>query len=135
MDETEDHHVKWNKPDSERQISHFLSNVSSRFLKKDMKYRKLAKMSCFSSYLFSAKWRIGGQNRSCPGGEGWHHWEGGGGGKGGRRMNMVQKMCTHICKCKNGTCWNCSINGRGEDKRSSGRDELKYDNWYIVRPL
>jgi hypothetical protein len=24
--------------------------------------------------------------------------------KGGRRMNMVQKMCTHVCKCKNGTC-------------------------------
>jgi hypothetical protein len=22
-------------------------------------------------------------------------------GKGGRRVNTVQKMCTHVCKCKN----------------------------------
>jgi hypothetical protein len=21
-------------------------------------------------------------------------------------MNMVQKLCTHVCKCKNDTCWN-----------------------------
>jgi hypothetical protein len=27
--------VKWNKPDSERQISHFLSYVESRLKKKD----------------------------------------------------------------------------------------------------
>jgi hypothetical protein len=26
--------------------------------------------------------------------------EGGGGEERGRRMNMVQIMCTHICKCK-----------------------------------
>jgi hypothetical protein len=25
-------------------------------------------------------------------------------GKRGRRMNMVQKMCTHVCKCENETC-------------------------------
>jgi hypothetical protein len=24
-------------------------------------------------------------------------------GKGDRRVNIVQKMCTHICKCKNNT--------------------------------
>jgi hypothetical protein len=24
--------------------------------------------------------------------------------KGGRRVNMVQKLCTHVCKCKNDTC-------------------------------
>jgi hypothetical protein len=25
-------------------------------------------------------------------------------GKGGRRVNMMQKMCTHVGKCKNDTC-------------------------------
>jgi hypothetical protein len=25
-----------------------------------------------------------------------------------RRVNMVQKVCTHVCKCKNGTNWNHS---------------------------
>jgi hypothetical protein len=27
-------------------------------------------------------------------------------GKGDRRMNMVPKMCTHVIKYKNDTCWN-----------------------------
>jgi hypothetical protein len=25
-------------------------------------------------------------------------------GKRDRRVNMVQKLCTHVCKCKNDTC-------------------------------
>jgi hypothetical protein len=29
---------------------------------------------------------------------------GGVAGKWGRRVNMMQKMCTHVCKCKNNTC-------------------------------
>jgi hypothetical protein len=29
---------------------------------------------------------------------------GGGGNERGRRMNMVQTMYTHVCKCKNDTC-------------------------------
>jgi hypothetical protein len=29
---------------------------------------------------------------------------GGGAGKGGKRVDMVQKMCTLVCKCKNDTC-------------------------------
>jgi hypothetical protein len=28
----------------------------------------------------------------------------GGGGERGRRMNMMQIMCMHVCKCKNDTC-------------------------------
>jgi hypothetical protein len=32
-------------------------------------------------------------------------------GRGGRRMNTVQIMYTHVCKCKNDTCQNCSRNG------------------------
>jgi hypothetical protein len=34
------------------------------------------------------KWRV------------WHWWEGRGGEERGRRMNMVQIMYTHVCKCK-----------------------------------
>jgi hypothetical protein len=30
MKGTRDHHVKWNKPDTERQISHYLSYAESR---------------------------------------------------------------------------------------------------------
>jgi hypothetical protein len=29
---------------------------------------------------------------------------GGGGRERGRKMNMVQIMYTHVCKCKNDTC-------------------------------
>jgi hypothetical protein len=29
---------------------------------------------------------------------------GGGGRERGRRMNIVQIMCTHVCKCENDTC-------------------------------
>jgi hypothetical protein len=62
-------------------------------------YLKQAKMSCFSFYLFSfffykirkQKGRIGTSGR----GEVLE--------KGGRRMNMVQKMCTHVSKCKKDT--------------------------------
>jgi hypothetical protein len=35
---------------------------------------------------------------------GWYQWEGEVVGKGSQRVNMVQKMCTHICKCKKETC-------------------------------
>jgi hypothetical protein len=34
----------------------------------------------------------------------------GAGRKTGRRMNMVQTMYTHACKCKTDTCGNCSRN-------------------------
>jgi hypothetical protein len=34
----------------------------------------------------------------------WHWWEGEVVGKRGRRVNKVQIMYTHICKCKNDTC-------------------------------
>jgi hypothetical protein len=27
----------------------------------------------------------------------------------GRRMNTLQIMYVHVCKCKNDTCWNCSM--------------------------
>jgi hypothetical protein len=45
---------------------------------------------------------------------GWHQWKERGGRERGRRMNVVQTMYTHVCKCKNDTCSNCSRNqGRG----------------------
>jgi hypothetical protein len=34
----------------------------------------------------------------------WHHWKADGGKERSRRVNIVQKMCTHVCKSKNDTC-------------------------------
>jgi hypothetical protein len=60
--------------------------------------------------------------------------EGGGGevkgsgralGGGRERGTVVQLMCTHVCKCKNDTCGNCSRNGGV--KESSGGGEFKCD--------
>jgi hypothetical protein len=48
-------------------------------------------------------------------------------GKVGRRMNTVQIMCTHVCKCKNNTCLNCSRDGGGRKKESGGGGEFTYD--------
>jgi hypothetical protein len=41
MDGTRDHHVKWNKPDSERQISHVLSDRRNLSLNNDCKIGSL----------------------------------------------------------------------------------------------
>jgi hypothetical protein len=67
-------------------------------------YLELAKMLCFSFSLFSsAKSEKRRQNRSC--GVGWRHVGTSGSrqmaGKGDKRVNIMQKMCTHVCKCKN----------------------------------
>jgi hypothetical protein len=37
--------------------------------------------------------------------------------KGCRRVNIVQILCTHVCKWKNDTCGNYSRNGRRAGKR------------------
>jgi hypothetical protein len=56
---------------------------------------------CFISSLFSST-KLGlGRQTSPAWGEGWHQC---GRGEGHRRLNMVQKMCTHVYKCKNDTC-------------------------------
>jgi hypothetical protein len=44
-------------------------------------------------------------------------------GKEGRRMNAVQIICTHVCKCKNDSC----SKNWGKKKESSGVGEFKYD--------
>jgi hypothetical protein len=54
---------------------------------------------------------------------------GGSGGERGRRMNIVQIMYTHVCKCKNDTCWNCCRNqgmGDGGEKGNSSMIYLVY---------
>jgi hypothetical protein len=58
------------------------------------------------SFLFFHvhNWRTGGQNKPCP--------EGSAGssrrrellGKGDMKVNMIQKMCMHVGKCKNDNC-------------------------------
>jgi hypothetical protein len=41
-------------------------------------------------------------------------------------VNMVQILCTHVCKYKNDAYWNCSRNQGSGMKESSGGDEFKY---------
>jgi hypothetical protein len=36
--------------------------------------------------------------------ESWNQWEREGGGKGCRRVRMIQILCTQVCKQKNDTC-------------------------------
>jgi hypothetical protein len=66
-------------------------------------YLNLAKMSSFSFifYLFFYKIR---EQESRSGAAGGRAGTSGREGKGGRRMNMLQIMYTHVCKCKNDTC-------------------------------
>jgi hypothetical protein len=65
-------------------------------------------MSCFSFYLFSFFfYEIREQEDGTgPAQGGWLAPVEGGEvmGKRSRRVNMVQKTCTHVCKCRNDTC-------------------------------
>jgi hypothetical protein len=69
-------------------------------------YLKQAKhcISCLVIYVFSS---IKLEKRRAEwfwGERGWHQWNGGDDRERGRRINMVQTMYTHVCKCKNYTC-------------------------------
>jgi hypothetical protein len=79
-------------------------------------------MFLFLSFFSST----GGQNRSCPWGRIGTSGRGEVVGKGGRRVNTVQKTCAHACNCNNDTCCNYSMNGGRGIKDSSGRSEFKY---------
>jgi hypothetical protein len=73
---------------------------------------KLAKTPCFSYYLlcffFYKTGEQEGRTGSAQAGLGRRGRAGlvpaGGGGERGRRMNIVQIMYTHVCKCKNDKC-------------------------------
>jgi hypothetical protein len=97
-------------------------------------YLKVAKLPCFSYYFYvfaSIKLENRRTEQVLPsGGWGcWHWWEGerGGDRERGRRVNMVQRVYTHVCKYKNDTCQNCSRNGEGGMKESSGGGKFMYD--------
>jgi hypothetical protein len=70
-------------------------------------YLKLAKTSCFSYYIICFFfYKIGAQEGRTGSAQevgGWHWGREEVTGKG-RRMNIVQIMYTHVCKCKNDTC-------------------------------
>jgi hypothetical protein len=77
------------------------------------------KLKCHTFIFFLLQnQRTGGWNRSCLGwGKGLGNSESGEvAGKGGGRVNMVQKMYTHTCKCRDDTCLNHSKNQGSEDK-------------------
>jgi hypothetical protein len=68
-------------------------------------YLKLAKMSSFSFYLsFLQNRRARGLNRFCPERSVGTSEREEVAKKRSRRVNTVQKMCIHACKCKNDTC-------------------------------
>jgi hypothetical protein len=74
-----------------------------------------------TKYLFSFLFcKIGEQK----GRVGPAQWEGEVTGKGGRRVNTVQKMHAHVCKRKNDTCLNCSMNQKEESSRNR---KFKFD--------
>jgi hypothetical protein len=64
-------------------------------------YLKQAKMSFFFFYKIREQ-----EGRAGPawGEQCWYRGRGRGVGKGDRRVNMAQILCTHVCKCKNDTC-------------------------------
>jgi hypothetical protein len=65
-------------------------------------------MSCFSFYLLSFSfYKIKEQEgRTGPAEVRWlgTNWKEKVVRKGGSRVTIVQKMCTHVCKCKNESC-------------------------------
>jgi hypothetical protein len=76
-------------------------------VKKTLK-RLLKNMSCFSFYLFSFSfYKIGEQEDGTSPAQGGRVSTSGRGeviGKGCRRVNTTQEICTYKCKCKNDTC-------------------------------
>jgi hypothetical protein len=84
-------------------------------------------MSYFSFYPFSsAKSENRRAEQVLP--SGWVGTSvGEGGGKGGRKVSTVQKMCTNACKFNNDTCCNYSMNGGGRMKGNGRGSEFKYD--------
>jgi hypothetical protein len=86
-------------------------------------------MFFFLSFLFLLlqNQRIGGQNKSCPGGKAGISGREEVMGKEGRRMNTVQKMSTLACKCKIIPVQTIIGISRRVIKENSGAGEFKYD--------
>jgi hypothetical protein len=84
-------------------VTHICTGTTQGNSLRSYLYLKLAKcqVSHFIFYVFSSiKLENRGRNRiGAVGTVG-----GGGGGERGGRVNMVQTMYTHVCKCKNDTC-------------------------------
>jgi hypothetical protein len=89
-------------------VIHTYMEISHRNTLCNYLYLKQAKMSCFTfiffSFFFYKIREQEGQNRSCPVRRIDNNGRGEVMGKGGRRVNTVQKMCAHVRKCKNETC-------------------------------
>jgi hypothetical protein len=64
-------------------------------------YLKHAKMSFLSYFFYKTRKQEGGTG---PGGEVGTSGRGEVTGKESARVTLVQKLCTHVCKCKNDTC-------------------------------
>jgi hypothetical protein len=62
---------------------------------------------------------------------GWYWWRGELAGKGCRRVNMVQILCTHLCKLKNDAYSNYS-RYRVRNKGECSGGEFRYDVFDIL---
>jgi hypothetical protein len=111
-------------------VIHMYMETTQRISLYSYLYLKLAKMPCFSNYVlrfFFYKIREQGSRRGSPqdGGVG-HLGKGENGGERDRRVNKVQIMYTHECKCKKDVETIPGIRGWGM-KESSGEGKFKYD--------
>jgi hypothetical protein len=82
----------------------------------------------FILYAFSfTKLENGRAEQVLPGGEIGTGGRGEVARKGGRRIDSVQIMYTHVCKCKSDICCNCSRNWERGMKEWWWWGEFKYD--------
>jgi hypothetical protein len=90
------------------------------------------KQANMSFFFLLQNQRTEGRNGSYLGvGGGWYQWEQEKVGKGYRRVNMVQILCTHVCKWKNQTCETISGMGRWIKENGVGY-EFKYGIFGIL---
>jgi hypothetical protein len=81
-------------------------------------------------FLFLQNRRTGGQNKSCLGD--WYQWEGEDVGKGCKRRNMVQILCTHVFKWSMRPVEIMLGVGQRRIKENGGGGELNYDIFYFL---
>jgi hypothetical protein len=79
-------------------------------------------------FFYKIREQEGGSGR-VSGGRRWYQLEDGGGGERCRRVNVLQILCTHVCKWKSENCWNYSWFGGGRNKMM-GWIQVWYI-WYI----
>jgi hypothetical protein len=87
-----------------------------------MKHNPTKPFSCSKLLPFEDR-----QNMSCPGGGGLVQLEGEEAGKGGRKVNVVQELCTRVSKRNAEMILTETVPGMGVIMESRAGDEFTYD--------